>query len=201
MLSKTLLNRNPFMTPFPLPNPSAAPSIQNRQQLDAVIENIVQLQLDRAELERAQEREIAGVRQKYRAALAELERYLATETTWAETWAKQNPGAFDEKRSINCTHATVGFRITPPRVERASRKWTWAAAALKLAEFSWGKRYLRIPAPEVNKEALLADRADLSPAELRQAGLRITQDERFFIAPHRSAEQAAPLEPEWQEAA
>jgi len=189
------------MNTIPHPSQPAAPTIQNLQQLDAVIENIVQLQLDRAEIERAQEREIAAIRQKFRTPLAEIDRYLLMETTWAETWAKQNPDAFDEKRLLTCTHAIVGFRTAPPRVERASRKWTWSAVALKLAEFGWGQRYLRVPAAEVNKEALLADRAELSPAELRQAGLRIAQQERFFIAPHGSVENPAQNDLDWQEAA
>jgi hypothetical protein len=73
------------------------------------------------------------------------------------------------------------------------------AIAQKLGEFGWGRRYLRQPALEVNKEALLADRAELSPAELRQAGLKIVQEERFFIAPHREAEAASAED--WREAA
>jgi len=189
------------MNPIPHPNQPAAPHIQTRHQLDAVVENIVQLQLDHEELQRTQEREIAAIRQKYRAPLAELERYLLIEKSWAEKWAVENPHAFGEKRSLDCTHATIGFRVTPPRIERASRKWTWSAVALKLADLGWGKRYLRVPAPEVNKEALLADRAELSPVELRQAGLRIAQEERFYIAPHRSAENITQSEMDWQEAA
>lgn len=189
------------MNPIPHPSRPPATSIQTRQQLDVVVENIVQLQLDRAELERALEREIAAIRQKFRPPLAELERYLSVETSWAENWARENPGVFDEGRSLSCTHATIGFRVTPPRIEKASRKWTWSAIALKLADLGWGKRYLLVPAPEVNKEALLADRVDLSPAELRQAGLRIAQEERFFIAPHRGTESTSQLETDWQEAA
>jgi len=190
------------MTPLPPPHSPAAPAIQTRQELDAVIENIVQMQLHRAELENQMEQEIAAIRQKYRAPLAELERYLTLETTWAETWARANPGLFREHRSLACTHAVIGFRITPPRVDRASRKWIWTDIALKLAEMPWGERYLRIPAPEVNKEALLADRGRFSPEELRAAGLKIVSDERFFITPHgANATPAADNEPDWQEAA
>ena len=163
-----------------------------------MVENIVQLQLNRAELERDQDQAIAGVRQKFRAPLAEIERYLTLETTWVEDWARRHPDAFRDRQSLALTHAAIGFRISPPRVDRASRKWTWAAIAQKLGEFGWGRRYLRQPALEVNKEALLADRAELSPAELRQAGLRIVQEERFFIAPHRETEAAAE---DWREAA
>jgi len=189
------------MTTLPHPATSPAPAIQTFQQLDTVVENIVQLQLQRAKLECAQEQEIAAIRQKYRPPLAELERYLTLETAWAETWARANPGAFGEKRSLECTHAMIGFHVTPPRVERASRKWTWSAIVVKLGETAWGKRYLRSPAPEVNKEAILADRTHLPAEELRLAGIKIIQQERFFITPHGAAENLPAEQPDWQEAA
>ena len=187
------------MNSIPHPRAATPPSIQSRHELDAVVENIVQLQLNRAELEREQDQEIAGVRQKFRAPLAEIERYLTLETSWAETWARSHPEAFRDRQSLALTHAAIGFRVSPHRVDRASRKWTWGAIAQKLGELGWGRRYLRQPALEVNKEALLADRAELSPAELRQVGLKIVQEERFFIAPHREAEAAGAQD--WQEAA
>jgi phage host-nuclease inhibitor protein Gam len=188
------------MTPISHPSQPASPTIENRQQLDSVVENIVQLQLNRAELERAQDQEIATIRQRFRGPLAEMDRYLLLESTWVETWARSNPDAFVDKRCLACTHATIGFRITPPKVERASRKWTWAEISSKLSDLAWGRRYLRQPAPEVNKEALLADRAELAPAELRKVGLKIVQEERFFISAH-GAESASLAENDWQEAA
>ena len=185
---------------IPLPVTNPAPTITSRHELDAVVENIVQLQLNRAEIEREQEQEIAGIRQKFRAPLAEIERYLTLETTWVETWARSNPDTFRDRQSLALTHAVIGFRVSPHRVDRASRKWTWGAIAQKLGEMAWGRRYLRQPALEVNKEALLADRADLSPAELRTVGLKIVQEERFYIAPHRETESIDAAEA-WQEAA
>jgi phage host-nuclease inhibitor protein Gam len=186
------------------PSQPAQPTIQTRQELDAVVENVVQLQLERAALERDQEQEIAAVRQRFRAPLAELDRYLFLETTWVENWARTNPDAFtDEKRSLACTHAVIGFRVSPPRVDRASRKWNWTDIASKLGDIAWGRRYLRQPAPEVNKEALLADRAELDAAELRKCGVKIVQEERFFIAPHGPSTLGSGTagESEWKEAA
>jgi phage host-nuclease inhibitor protein Gam len=187
------------MNTLPHPSQPAAPNIQNRHQLDAVVENIVQLQLEYSELRRNQEQEIADIRQKYRSPLAEIERYLTLETTWVETWAQQNGAVFSDSRSLECTHAVIGYRTTPPRVERASRKWNWSDIALKLGELAWGRRYLRQPALEVNKEAILADRNELIATELRTAGIKIIQDERFFITPHSQSEAAS--SPDWEEAA
>jgi len=134
-----------------------------------------------------------------------MEHYLDLETSWAEAWARGNPGAFAADRSLACAHATIGFRAAPPRIERASRRWTWSRIAQTLAGLAWGGRYLRVPAPEVDKEALLADLAGLSPLELRNAGIKIVQGERFFITPHPhpgAETTSAPVaEPAWREAA
>jgi phage host-nuclease inhibitor protein Gam len=188
---------------MPSPSPAAAPAIQTRQQLDALLENIAHLQRERDDLYRAQENEITAIRQRYRAPLAEMDNYLDLETSWAESWALAHPDAFAADRSLACAHATIGFHATPPRIERASRRWTWSRIALTLADLAWGKRYLRVPAPEVDKEALLADLADLSPVELRNAGICIVQGERFFISTRGEsvADAATELVSEWQEAA
>ena len=191
------------MKPIPHPSQPVPPSIETRQQLDSVVENIVQLQLSRTELESEQDREIVAIRQRYRAPLAELDRYLLLETTWVETWANAHPDAFSDRRTLPCTHAIIGFRTSPPRVERLSRKWSWSDIAVKLAEAAWGRRYLRHPAPEVNKEAVLSDRLELDPGELKKVGLKILQDDRFFIHPHQSAssQESLPMEEEWPQAA
>jgi phage host-nuclease inhibitor protein Gam len=190
------------MTPLQHPHQPDAPRIQNREELDAVVENIVQLQLERDELEIAREQEITAIRRKYGAPLAELERYLRLEMSWVTIWATEHPGEFSDRRTLECAHATIGFCATPPRVARASRKWTWSGIAARLGETTWGRHYLRQTAPEVDKEALLADRLELDADELRQAGLKIVQDERFYITPHdRVEETLIPDEPVWQEAA
>jgi phage host-nuclease inhibitor protein Gam len=175
--------------------PTPTPAIRTREQLEVVLENIAQLRRERDELRLAQDNEIAAVRQRHRAPLAEIDAYLDLETTWAEAWSRENSGAFATDRSLSCAHATIGFQAAPPRIERASRRWTWSRIAATLAGLDWGKRYLRIPAPEVDKDAILADLPRLSAEDLRSAGIRIAQGERFYITTHTETE--AP----WQEAA
>lgn len=178
-------------TPFP-----AAPTIQNRSQLETVVDNIVDMQRERAELVSAQEREMAAIRLKYDAPLAELDRLILLETNWIETWARNNPVAFSNHGTLPCAQAVLSFRYSPPRIARASRKWTWTAIALKLGEVAWGKRYLRVPPLEVNRTALLADQDHFTPDELRLVGVKIVQDERFVITPHGQEKTI-----DWQEAA
>jgi phage host-nuclease inhibitor protein Gam len=187
------------MTPSPFP--TASPTITNRAQLAAVVDNIVTLQLEQLDVLRAQADEIAAIREKYRPTLTELDRYLQMETSWVEAWANRNPDDFSADRSIVCDRATIGYRMTEPRVERASRKWTWTEAALKLAESEWGRRYLRIPSPEVNREAILKDLAALSADELREVGLKIVEGERFYLERHGAIDHVTASESNWQEAA
>jgi phage host-nuclease inhibitor protein Gam len=189
------------MTPPPTLSPAALPAIHTREQLEAVLENIAHLHLARNELRRAQEDEIAAIRQRYRAPLAEMSQYLELETSWTEAWAHQHPESFVAGRSLVSAHATIGFCATAPRIERASRRWTWSRIAATLGELAWGKRYLRVPAPEVDKEALVADLASLSAEDLRSAGMIVVQGEQFFLTPHSEPQNASAHEPAWQEAA
>jgi len=185
----------------PLPSTSAVPVIRTREQLHAVVENIVRMRQELREIVRTQEAEIASIREKYRGPLSELDSFLQKESAWVEAWVQANPSELDENRCVECPQATVGFRVAAPRIERASRKWTWTEAALKLAETTWGRRYLRIPSPEVDKEAILADLVNLPVDDLRDSGIKIVQGERFFIEPHEPTEDRASSETSWQEAA
>ncbi len=97
---------------------------------------------------------------------------------------------------------TIGFRAELPRIERASRRWTWSRIATALAALPWGRRYLRIPEPVVDQEALVADLGKLSREELRAAGMEVVEGEHFFLTPRAADESAAEnSEPVWQEAA
>ena len=187
------MNPDTTMTPFPIPltRPCAAVTIRTRPQLELLLENIATLQRERADLFAAQERELAAVRHRYRAQLTEIEEMLRLETSWAETWAQTHPEALAADRQLTGPHATLGFRAAPPRIDRASRRWTWTRIATTLAGLAWGPRYLRVPAPEVDKDAIAADLGKLSITELRAAGI-VTHGETFFIGPHATA---------WQEAA
>src|SRR5262249_51832544 len=96
---------------------------------------------------------------------------------------KQRAELFPEKKSLDFLLASVGFETTPPRVDKVNSKDTFGKIGLRLESLNWGAAYVRYPDPEVNKEKILADRTRLKPEQLEEAGLRIEQDENFFIRP------------------
>jgi hypothetical protein len=193
------------MTPFPQPAPAAAPAIETRQQLEVVLENIANLHRERNELYFAQEKEIGAVRQKYRAPLTEIENYLDLETSWAESWARRNPGAFAADRSLALAHGVIGFRAEPPQIERASRRWTWSRIALTLGELAWGKRYLRVPRPKSTRKrssptspiyprSIFAMPASKSRKERDSLSTPIPTLKRFPLRPSKPAEDVLTIE-------
>ena len=164
----------PVIAPLPAP-----PEISTRADLEALLENIAELRREREAAFAAQEAELAAVRQRHRAQLTELQRLLELETSWAEAWAREHRGEL--RTAVVTAHATLGFRTGPPRVERASRRWTWSRIAVALAASTWGARYLRTPEPVVDAEAIAADLGKLSREELRAAGMEVVEGEQFFL--------------------
>ena len=97
-----------------------------------------------------------------------------------------------EKKSFTTVNAVIGFRDTPPAVDKASSRETWEAVAVRLSSLVFDlpenaklycDNYVREGKPAVNKDALLADRALFTPDQLRAMGLRFTQEEHFYISP------------------
>ncbi len=173
----------------PTPPPSA-PAIRTRAQLDALLENIAELHRERDDAWRAQEAEIAAARRRHRARLTELQDLLALETSWAEAWARDHRAELGPGGVLASARATIGFRAGPPRLERASRRWTWSRIATTLAALPWGRRYLRVPEPVVDHDAILADLGRLARGDLRAAGLVVVEGEQFFLTT-RAAEDSA----------
>ena len=174
----------PVIAPLPVP-----PEISTRAQLEALLENIAELRREREAAFAAQEAELAAVRQRHRAQLTELQNLLALETSWAEAWARQHRGELGAQGVLAFANVALGFRAGPPRVERASRRWTWSRIAVALAASSWGARYLRTPELVVDAEAIAADLGKLSREELRAAGMEVVEGEQFFLKVRDAAEE------------
>jgi phage host-nuclease inhibitor protein Gam len=188
----------PVLTPLPA---AAAPDVRTRAQLEALLENIAELQREREAAWQAQEAELAEVRARHRAQLTELQQLLALETSWAEAWARQHRAELGADGALSTAHATLGFRAQAPRIERASRRWTWSRITATLAALPWGARYLRTPEPVVDPEAIVADLDKLSREELHAAGMEVVEGEQFFLTTRGVAETAKQPESAWREAA
>lgn len=166
--------------------------ITSRESLEANVADIVHLKLDYASKTAEMEKEIAEVQKRHQVGILSVVKQIdikeAGVFTYCQTHRKE---LFPEKKSIDTLLAVVGFRTNPPSIEKRSKKDTWDQIALRLAGLDWGDTYIREPDPEVNKRQLIDDRAKLSDEQLQAAGIRIEQDEDFYIEPKSQVAEAS----------
>jgi phage host-nuclease inhibitor protein Gam len=158
--------------------------ITSAAALDAVVADVVKLKLQHAQATAAMEQEIAEVQKRHQKILLELSRQIEAKEAGVYVYCSKNRGwLFPTKKSMDCLLATIGFELTPFRVDKVSGRDTFGKIGLRLEGSVWGAAYVRYPDPEVDKEKILADRAKLTPEQLKEVGLKIEQDENFYIRP------------------
>lgn len=97
----------------------------------------------------------------------------------------------EKKKSFETETATVGFAIASKAKVVLLADEDTTDAALRIEGVKGYEKYIRIPLPELNKEAILADRDILTPAQLAFIGIRIEQPEKFYITPKSETAAAA----------
>lgn len=159
-----------------------APAIRSRIEAEALTREIASLILQRNQESIDLDTHITNLRAKYEESLASLQKQIEEKTEVARAWAEANPSEFRGLKSLEMTHAVIGWRTGQPTLKTLAG-WTWDRVLEKLQ--SLGGRwltYVRTRA-EVDKRVLLADRESFQPEDLRAIGLRVVQDESFFIEP------------------
>jgi phage host-nuclease inhibitor protein Gam len=87
----------------------------------------------------------------------------------------------DGRKSVELTYGVMGRRASPPALKLLNKAWTWGLALVKLQE-KFGRKYLRLKDPEIDKEAV---KQEIAPERLKEFGLRLEQEEVFYAEPDR----------------
>lgn len=100
-----------------------------------------------------------------------------------EAFCLANKDEFKKKKSFEYPSGIVGFRTATPKVSTLNRKYTFKTA-LELVKRIFPGLYVRTK-EELDKEVMLAEYAQkkLDDTKLASVGLRIEQDENFYIEP------------------
>jgi hypothetical protein len=115
--------------------------------------------------------EVAGMEQDL---AAQLEEYYITHLPEVET---------PQRRSVNLTYGTMGRRLSPPALKPRNKSFTWKAIKVLLRGLANGERFFHVPTdPEPDKERI---KKELSEEELAACGLKLEQDDEFFIELNR----------------
>ena len=157
-----------------------ATTIRSREELESVLGEYAAAAIEQAKLGADLDAGLNRVRAAYEPRMAEVAETL--EALWAdlESWAALHRDEFAERRSLELLHGALGFRTGNPTL-KTIKGVRWETVVDILA-FKGLERYVR-RCPEVAKDLLLADREQLGAEAMEELGLRVVQDERFFIEP------------------
>jgi phage host-nuclease inhibitor protein Gam len=162
----------------------------SRQQAEEAVGTVGRTQNALNGMRLEMDRKIGAIREQYEGTLDRLQVDLERTVASLEAWASGNPDEFAAgRKSIEFVHGTVGFRTGQPKLKTA-RGFTWDKVAAKINALGM-ERFLRRRI-EVDREAIIAQRDNLTAGAMLGMGVQIAQDETFYVEPKAEAlEQGA----------
>jgi len=158
------------------------PQISTREEAETTVGKIAMAIINKTNITSRMDKEIAAVRERYEGNLTAIDADVEASTEALRIWAEGNPDQFPKgRKSLDFVQGTIGFRTGTPALALLNRKWTWEKVVTALQE--------RLPAflrdkPEVDKASLLNQRDEpIIKENLPLVGLKVTQDEGFFVEP------------------
>lgn len=128
-------------------------------------------------------REILALKGRFEARIEDLKQKAKVHAKLIEGWAMDNPDEFQpDKKSVDFPCGTIGHRTGTPTVS-AIGGWT-LGRALKVILARGETRFVATK-ESLSKEAILTAfrRKEVSSEWLREVGLEVRQNEKFFIDP------------------
>ncbi len=188
-----IASTEPPVAPATKPKRERLAPVESTAGMEALVAEITALQIERAglegrmaELTAASERALANLLRPLQLQAEELAKRVKSRVAKVEVFVTEHRDELlpDKKKSFELPTAEVGFALSnKPKVVLANEGDEWGSAALRLEALKWGEPFVRVPEPEVDKEALIAARDTLTDKQLAAAGLRIEQPEKFFVRP------------------
>lgn len=158
-----------------------------REAVETLVNEIAVMENRRRLINSTMDAQILKIREQHGPELDIIADDLKTKSALVQAWAEANPGEFSTRKSIEFPAGKIGFRTGTPKLKTLPG-WTFARVLEKLLAVSWGMAWVRVK-QEVDKEGIIASFASgtLQPAELREIGVNVEQDEAFFIEPDLTA--------------
>ena len=131
---------------------------------------------------------VLKVNNQFESPLGELDADIKAKTDTLRAWAEAHPEEFPKNRkSLDLSAGVLGFRTGTPKLTLLSRAFTWdKVLALLSASATWAG-FIRTK-QEVDKEVILGAYSQAADQrafdeDIRALGLKVTQDESFFVEP------------------
>lgn len=157
------------------------PEIKSRAEMEALVGEICALKINESKLKADMDDEIKAVREDYESDLSDTADRLNVRMQAAQAWAENHPAEFGKLKSIEMTHGVVGWRIGQPQLKTLAG-WTWDRVLERLQQVKAYAGFIRTKL-EVDKQSILALRESLLDGDLKNMGVRVVQDESFYVEP------------------
>lgn len=132
----------------------------------------------------AMDLERAAATTKYEKKIDEQRAAIADLTQQLQTWymAHHKDLETDGLKSVKLAYGVIGRRIGNPTLKPLNRSWTWGAIGVKLRSI-YNARFFKAQEPEIDRGLV---RAELTAEQLAAVGLKVEQEERFYVETDRS---------------
>jgi len=159
-----------------------APVIKSRAAAEAALAEIRALTIQRNSAALARETELQALDERFQGEIEAANAEIEARAEQLRVWAEANPGEFGQRRSVEFTHGTLGWRTGNPTLKtRTGFTWDRVLERLREGGKAWA-RFIRTK-EEVDKASLLAERDALGEDGLKAVGVRVVQEEPFFVEP------------------
>lgn len=156
--------------------------IKTREEMEMVVETITRATIARDALVAEMDHELTEIRARYEPQVTAYGQEIDRAMVLARGWSDANPGEFGPRRSIEMVHGAVGYRTGTPKLKTLAG-WTWDRVLESLRGSNF-KEAIRSK-EEVDKEFILANRDRISAERMKSIGVKVVQDETFFVDPKR----------------
>lgn len=156
------------------------PVIQSRFECEAAIREICELKTAYAMAEAEMNAAVTAAKKQFEATFGPINKRILEKSALVQSWAEANPSEFNGAKSLDLVHGQIGWRTGNPTLKTLSG-WTWDRVLEKLQERR-DEDFIRVK-QEVNKEGILNAREEIGADGLKAIGVKVIQDEAFFIQP------------------
>ena len=158
------------------------PAIKSRAQMEIVMAEVRGHTLERNRLQLASETRKKEIDDECGPKISALGKVIEERVELLRSWSEANPSEFAGLKSMQTPQGALGWRIGNPTLKTLAG-FTWDRVLEKLQSLPKFAGYIAEKFT-VNKQALLVDREQIPADELRAVGVRVVQDELFFVEPN-----------------
>lgn len=155
------------------------PVPKTRDEVETLVGEITSLIITERQTKALLDKRTKELKDEYQDQLIDINERLTPRLLRVQAWAEANPAEFGKNRSVQMLHGTIGWRIGQPTLKTLSG-WTWdrVLEAIRTACPQWVRTK-----SEVDKQSILAERENLLDGDLKLIGVKIVQEDSFYVEP------------------